>query len=152
MITIAGKGDDGMSAQKPGSGRLLAEGERYETGARILDDFFTPAWRNIPPGFASAAGRDFAQLCVEHCYADAWARDTLDRKTRSIITLSALAAMGCTEELKMHVRVALSVGHTPDDIVEFLIQLIPYVGVPRMVQAMRCAAEVLAQAAQTKQA
>ena len=94
----------------------------------------------------SQSGRDFAQLCVEHCYADAWAREGhLDTKTRSLITLTALATLGVTEELELHVRGALNLGHEPDDIAELFIQLLPYVGTPRMVQAMRLAGEVFAE-------
>jgi alkylhydroperoxidase/carboxymuconolactone decarboxylase family protein YurZ len=92
----------------------------------------------------SEAGRDFARLCVEHCYADAWGREgRLDLPTRSLITLTALASLGSTEELKLHVRAALDLGHAPDDVVELFIHLIPYLGVPRMVQAMRLAGEVM---------
>ena len=47
-----------------------------------------------------------------------------------------------TDELKLHIRGALNLGHTPDDIAELFVQLLPYVGTPRMVQAMRLAGEV----------
>lgn len=129
------------------SERFLAEGERYERAGEVLDELFTPAWRQMSSGSQSPAGQDFAQLCVEHCYADAWSRPTLDFKSRSFITLSALAAMGCLDELKMHVQIALKVGHTPDDIIEMFIQLVPYIGVPKMVSVMRAAGEVFAKAA-----
>ena len=139
-----------MTTQMEAQARPAAEGERYERATKVLDDIFTPAWRNIQSGSQSAAGQDFGRMCVEHCYADAWSRPTLDYKTRSVITLSALAAMGLGEELKMHVRIALNVGHSPDDIAEIFIHLVPYVGVPKMVQAMRHAGEVFAQAAQSQ--
>jgi 4-carboxymuconolactone decarboxylase len=111
----------------------------------MLDRIFTPAWRDFQGGvpWPTAAGLDFARLCVEHCYADAWGREgKLDLKTRSFLTLTVLASIGSTEELKLHVRGALALGHAPDDVVELFIHLLPYLGVPRMVHAMRCAAEV----------
>jgi alkylhydroperoxidase/carboxymuconolactone decarboxylase family protein YurZ len=128
--------------------------ERTASAEAILDRIFTPSWREHGGGVAreSAAGRDFARLCVEHCYADAWARSDadgsgrLDMRTRSLVTLAALAALGATEELKLHVRGALNLGHEPDDVVELFIQLLPYLGVPRMVQAMRLAGEVFSEA------
>ena len=96
----------------------------------------------------SEAGKDFARLCVEHCYADAWSREgSLDLKTRSLLTLTVLASIGSTDELKLHVRGALNLGHKPDDIVELFIHLVPYVGVPRMVQAMRLAGQVFREGA-----
>jgi len=65
------------------------------------------------------------------------------------VTLTALAALGATEEIKLHVRGALALGHTPDGVVELFIHLIPYLGVPRMVAAMRCAGEVMRESARS---
>lgn len=111
----------------------------------ILDQVFTPAWRSHGGGVSvtTPAGQDFARLAVEHCYADAWARGgRFDVPQRSLFTLVALATLGCTDELKLHIRGALNLGHSPDDIAELFVQLLPYVGTPRMVQAMRLAGEV----------
>jgi len=89
------------------------------------------------------AGLDFARLAVEHCYADAWARGgRFGVKDRSLFTLVALATLGCTDELKLHIRGALNIGHSQDDIAELFVQILPYAGTPRMVQAMRLAGEV----------
>jgi alkylhydroperoxidase/carboxymuconolactone decarboxylase family protein YurZ len=128
----------------------VAESDRSARAEALLDRIFTPAWRDHKGGvpWPSAAGLDFARLCVEHCYADAWAREgRLDLRTRSLITLTVLASYGSTDELKLHVRGALALGHDPDDVVELFIHLIPYLGVPRMVHAMRCAAEVFKESA-----
>jgi len=119
--------------------------DRTARAESMLDRIFTPAWRDFQGGvpWPTAAGLDFARLCVEHCYADAWGREgKLDLKTRSFLTLTVLASIGSTDELKLHVRGALALGHAPDDVVELFIHLLPYLGVPRMVHAMRCAAEV----------
>src|SRR5437867_8025959 len=124
----------------------MADTDRTARAEALLDKIFTPAWRQHEGGVAwpTAAGLDFARICVEHCYADAWAREgALDLKTRSLVTLTALSALGSDQELKLHVRGALALGHAPDDVVELFIHLIPYLGVPRMVAAMRCAGEVL---------
>ncbi|NQZ95640.1 MAG: carboxymuconolactone decarboxylase family protein [Myxococcales bacterium] len=124
----------------------MTDSDRVARAEALLDEIFSPSWRDHEGGVAwpSEAGLDFARLCVEHCYADAWSRKgSLDLKTRSLITLTALASQGATEELKLHVRGALNLGHAPDDVVELFIHLIPYLGVPRVVQAMRCAGEVL---------
>ena len=122
----------------------MADTDRTARAEALLDEIFTPAWRQHGVAWPTATGLDFARICTEHCYADAWARrGSLDLKTRSLVTLTALAAIGSAEELKLHVRGALSLGHAPDDVAELFIHLIPYLGVPRMVAAMRCAGEVL---------
>ena len=118
---------------------------RTEKAEAILDQVFTPSWRSHGGGISvqTPAGQDFARLAVEHCYADAWARGgRFDVKQRSLFTLVALATLGCTDELKLHIGGALNLGHAPDDIAELFVQLLPYVGAPRMVQAMRLAGEV----------
>jgi 4-carboxymuconolactone decarboxylase len=117
------------------------ETSRYDTAAKILDEIFSPSWREKQKKTGFKAADDFAQICVEHCYADAWARDTLDFKTRSVICLASLATMGAIDELKLHVEAALVNGHTHEDIIEILLQLIPYIGVPKSVQALRAAGE-----------
>jgi alkylhydroperoxidase/carboxymuconolactone decarboxylase family protein YurZ len=114
---------------------------RYDIAAKILDGIFTPAWREKQKKTGFKASDDFAQICVEHCYTDAWARDTLDFKTRSVICLSSLATMGAMDELKLHVEAALANGHTHEDIIEILVHLIPYIGVPKSVQALRAAGD-----------
>ena len=122
---------------------------RTEKAEAILDQVFTPSWRSHGGGISvqTPAGHDFARLAVEHCYADAWARDgRFDVKQRSLFTLVALATLGCTDELKLHIGGALNLGHAPDDIAELFVQLLPYVGAPRMVQAMRLAGEVFREA------
>ena len=63
-------------------------------------------------------------------------------KTRSLLTLTVLATLGNEQELKLHVQGALNLGHEPDDIVELFIHLMPYIGVPRVVAAMRLAGQV----------
>ncbi len=135
------------AAAKSGSSRASADDGRSRTAKAeaILDQVFTPSWRNHGGGVPvkTPAGQDFARLAVEHCYADSWARGgRFDVKDRSLFTLVALATLGMTEELKLHIRGALNIGHTPDDIAELFVQILPYVGTPRMVQAMRLAGEV----------
>ncbi len=123
----------------------LPESERSRRAEAILDQIFTPAWRQHEGGVAwpSEAGQDFARLAVEHCYGDAWARGRLDAKTRSLLTLTVLATLGNETELRLHVQGALNLGHEADDVVELFIHLMPYIGVPRVVQAMRIAGPVL---------
>lgn len=140
---------------KAGAGAAAAAGassdarSRTEKAESILDQVFTPAWRNHGGGIPvkTPAGEAFAKLAVEHCYADSWARGgAFDVKQRSLFTLVTLATLGCTDELKMHVRGALNLGHSPDDIAELFVQILPYVGTPKMVQAMRLAGEVFREA------
>lgn len=148
---IDGGGTTGSAGALPTGTASVPDGgaSRTARAEAVLDRVFTPAWRTHGGGVPvrTPAGLDFARLAVEHCYADSWARGgRFGVEERSLFTLVALATLGCTDELKLHVRGALNLGHTPDDIAELFVQILPYVGTPRMVQAMRLAGEVFAEA------
>ncbi len=115
---------------------------RFDVGAGILDQIFGPSWRDKTRETGMKAADDFQRIAVEHCYTDVWAREGLDFKTRSVICLSVLATLGSVpEELKLHVEAALANGHTHEDILEILLHLVPYIGVPKSVAALRVAGE-----------
>ena len=73
---------------------------------------------------------DFQDLITRYAWGDIWSRPGLDRRTRSCITLTILAAMGHDEELAMHVPAALRNGVTTDEIKEVLLHVAIYAGVP----------------------
>ncbi|HLZ96556.1 MAG TPA: carboxymuconolactone decarboxylase family protein [Steroidobacteraceae bacterium] len=82
-------------------------------------------------GFAAGIGR----LAVDFCFADIWARDGLDRKQRSLVTIAILIAMRQSHELKNHVRIAVRNGLTVRELEEVLFQSLPYVGFPAVATA-----------------
>ena len=73
---------------------------------------------------------DFQDFITRYAWGEIWSRPGLDRRTRSIVTLTALVASGREHELEMHVRAALVNGLTPDEIGEVLLQCAVYCGVP----------------------
>jgi 4-carboxymuconolactone decarboxylase len=76
-------------------------------------------------------------------WGDVWQREGLDRKTRSLVTVAMLTALGKQHELKGHVRGALNNGATAKEIQEVLLHATIYCGVPAAVDAFRTAAEVV---------
>jgi 4-carboxymuconolactone decarboxylase len=91
----------------------------------------------------TAAFQDFITRCA---WGEVWTRPGLDRRMRSAITLTALMALRCEEELGMHVRAALRNGLTPDEIGEVLLHGAVYAGVPAANSAFAVAQRVLAEA------
>jgi 3-oxoadipate enol-lactonase/4-carboxymuconolactone decarboxylase len=89
--------------------------------------------------------RDFQELITEYAWGSIWTRPGLDRRSRSLITLTALVARGHHEELAMHVRAARRNGLTDDEIKELLLQTAIYCGVPDANTAFRIAQQVLAE-------
>lgn len=98
---------------------------------------------------ANALGKttDFTQPIQQHitrnAWGDVWQRPGLDLKTRSLITVAMLTALGKQHELKGHVRGALNNGATVEEIQEVLLHATIYCGVPAAVEAFRSAAEVV---------
>jgi 4-carboxymuconolactone decarboxylase len=86
---------------------------------------------------------EFQDLITRYAWGEIWSRDGLDRRTRSCITLTALVALGREDELAMHVRAALRVGLTPDEIKEVLLHSAIYCGVPAANGAFAVAQRVL---------
>ncbi len=80
---------------------------------------------------------------TRNAWGDVWQRDGLDLKTRSLITLAMLTALGKQHELKGHVRGALNNGASVLEIQEVLLHASVYCGVPSAVEAFRSAAEVV---------
>lgn len=96
---------------------------------------------------AMAKTTDFTRPLQQHitrnAWGDVWQRDGLDLKTRSLITVAMLTALGKSHELKGHVRGALNNGATVTEIQEVLLHATIYCGVPAAVEAFRAAAEVV---------
>jgi 4-carboxymuconolactone decarboxylase len=86
---------------------------------------------------------DFQDLLTRYAWGEIWARPGLDRRARSMITLTALVALGREDELAMHVRAALRNGLTSDEIKEVLLQSAIYCGVPAARGAFAVAQRVL---------
>lgn len=87
--------------------------------------------------------RDFQDLITAYAWGEIWTRPGLDRRSRSMITLTALVALGHQEELAMHIRAARTNGLTDDEIKEVLLQTAIYCGVPAANTAFRIAQRVL---------
>ncbi len=86
---------------------------------------------------------EFQDLITRYAWGEIWSRPGLDRRTRSCMTLTALVALGREEELAMHVRAALRIGLTPDEIKEVLLHSAVYCGVPAANGAFAVAQRVL---------
>jgi 4-carboxymuconolactone decarboxylase len=87
----------------------------------------------------------FQDFITRYAWGDVWTRDGLDRRTRSVITLTVLTALGHENELAMHVRAAVRNGLSADEIGEVLLHTAIYAGVPAANTAFAVAQRVLAE-------
>ena len=86
---------------------------------------------------------EFFELASTFCFGGFWSRPGLDVKSRSLATVSQLAALGRTDELKLHLQGAMNLGWTREELLEVLMQTSQYAGIPAAVQALNAAAEVM---------
>jgi len=89
----------------------------------------------------------FQDLITRYAWGEIWSRPGLTRAERSMITLTALAALRQEEELALHVRAALRNGLTAEQIQEVLLQVAIYAGVPAANRAFAIAQRILAEVA-----
>ncbi len=86
---------------------------------------------------------DLARYVLEFPFGDIYNRPGLDLKSREIVTIAALIALGnATSQLKVHIHGALNVGVSRQEIIEIIIQMAVYAGFPAALNAMRAAKEV----------
>ena len=89
--------------------------------------------------FSSAA----QELVTEYCWGAVWNRPGLDRRTRSLLNLAMLTALGRMHEFRAHVRGAVNNGCTTEEIRETLLQATVYCGAPAGLESFREAQSVL---------
>jgi 4-carboxymuconolactone decarboxylase len=85
----------------------------------------------------------FQEITTEWCWGYAWTRPGLERKTRSMLNLAMLTALGKPAELKLHVKGALTNGVSVEEIREILLHATVYCGIPAGLDAFKAAHEVL---------
>ena len=87
---------------------------------------------------------DFHRYITENAWGSIWARPGLDWKTRSMLTIAMLAALGRKEELALHIRATRNTGVSADELKEVLMQVAVYAGVPAANTAFAVAKAVFA--------
>ena len=107
---------------------------------QVLGDAHVDAAESAKTSFDEA----FQTFITEGAWGSVWARPELDRRTRSLVTIALLAALGHTDELEMHVRAARNTGARPSEIAEALLHVAVYAGVPAANRAFAAAKRALA--------
>jgi 4-carboxymuconolactone decarboxylase len=118
---------------------------RYEAGLAVRREVLGNDYVNASLERASEFAAPMQQLVTEYCWGAIWTRDTLDRRTRSLVNLGMLTALNRLHELGAHVRGAINNGCTREEIREVLLQTSIYCGVAAGLESFRTAERVLAE-------
>lgn len=130
-----------MSDQAPAKGTNTAD--LFERGLAVRRKVLGAEY--VDGGIARADDfmMAFQNITTEMCWGYAWTRPGLDHRTRSLLNLAMLTALGRTPEIKLHVRGALTNGVTVEEIKEVLLHATVYCGIPAGLDAFKAAHEVL---------
>jgi 4-carboxymuconolactone decarboxylase len=117
--------------------------DRYDDGMRVRREVLGDAHVDRAVAATTEFTAGFQDFITRYAWGDVWAREGLDRRTRSAITLAVLTALHCHEEVAMHVRAARRNGLTPDEIAEVLLHTSLYAGLPAANAAFKIAQSTL---------
>lgn len=117
--------------------------EEQKIGEQIRREVMGTTHVDASLGNATELDRPLQDAAMEHVWGAVWTREGLDRKTRSIVTVSMLIALQAHGELKGHIRGALNNGVSPEEIRELVMHAAAYCGYPAALSAMRVVREVV---------
>ena len=116
--------------------------ERYERGLELLQRVDGEGGAQVVDSLKDIAP-DVGRYIIEFAFGDIYAREGLSLRDRELATIASLCTQGaCEPQLKVHIRGALNAGMT-EQVIETFVQLIPYVGFPRVLNAISAARGII---------
>jgi 4-carboxymuconolactone decarboxylase len=120
--------------------------ERYERGMTRRRKVLGNAWVDRANAKKNSFNAEFQDLITRYAWGEIWTRPHFDERTRRLMVLATMIALGKWDEFRMHMRAALAEGgFSPDDVKEVILQQAIYCGVPAANHAFKEAGEVLAE-------
>ncbi|MGE7946800.1 carboxymuconolactone decarboxylase family protein [Lysinibacillus sp. NPDC093688] len=118
--------------------------ERFSKGYETIKQYVTKeeAARMIEADALADIAPDLRKMIIEFAYGDVYSRPGLDAKSRALVVITAVVTQGAAPQTKTHIKRGLHVGLTQTEIVEALLQLVPYIGFPRVQNALTIAQQV----------
>ena len=118
--------------------------ERFDKGFETIKKYVTEeeAARMVEHDTLADIAPDLRKMIVEFAYGDVYSRPGLDAKSRALVVITAVVTQGAAPQTKTHITRGLHAGLTPTEIVEALLQLVPYIGFPRVQNALTIAQQV----------
>ena len=121
----------------------MSPSDPFDEGQRVRREVLGDEYVDRALGSASEFTRAFQEFITRYAWGSVWSREGLDRRTRSVVTLSVLTALGRENELALHVRAARRNGLRAEEIGEVLLHTAVYAGVPQANTAIAIAQKVL---------
>jgi 4-carboxymuconolactone decarboxylase len=119
--------------------------QTYQRGLEIRSAVLGEAYVSKALAEADDFTEPLQDLVTEYCWGAVWGRDDLSRKTRSMLNLAMISVVNRPNELRTHIKAALTNGVSRDEIREIFLQVAIYAGVPAAVDSFRIAREAFAE-------
>jgi 4-carboxymuconolactone decarboxylase len=119
--------------------------ETYQRGLEICSAVLGEAHVNEALAKADDFTKPLNDLLTEYCWGAVWGRDGLPLKTRSMLNLAMISVLNRPDELRTHIKAALTNGVSRDEIREIFLQVAIYAGVPAAIDSFRIASEAFAE-------
>ncbi len=119
--------------------------DTYQRGLEIRSAVLGEEYVNKALAEADDFTKPLQDFVTEYCWGAVWGREELPRKTRSMLNLAMISVLNRPNELRTHLRAAVTNGVTRDEIREVFLQVAVYAGVPAAVDSFRIAREVFAE-------
>lgn len=117
--------------------------DRYAQGMKVRRKVLGGAHVDRASGAQTKFDADFQRFITETAWGAVWSRPGLDLRTRHLITIAILAALGREHELELHLRSIGNTDTTPDDVRELMLHVAAYAGIPAANSAMAQAKQIL---------
>ena len=117
----------------------------FERGLKVRREVLGADYVDKSLGSADEFQQHFQEYVTKHCWGAVWTRPGLPRKTRSMLNLAMLAALGRSNELKLHMRGAVTNGVSKEEMAEIFLQVGVYCGAPAALDCFKVAKEVFAE-------
>ena len=115
---------------------------RFDAGMKVRTEVLGPEHVRRAEARKTELDADFQRFITEMAWGSVWSRPDLDRRTRSLVTIAILAALGREHELALHFRASRNTGVEPREIAEALLHVAVYAGVPAANSAFALAKSV----------
>ena len=121
----------------------MDESERFNAGMKVRRRVLGDAHVDRALASRDELTSEFQDLLTRYAWGEIWTRPGLDERTRRLLVLAMLVALGRDAELKMHLNAAFDSGMSADDVKEVFLQAAVYCGLPAANNAFRLAQDVL---------
>ena len=120
--------------------------ERYQRGIDLMHEAaIDTSGMETMAASGDRVGPEVARMLGEFCFGDVWTHGSMDYRTKRIVTLATISALGRERQLRGHIAGALDQGFTREEVLDIFVHQIAYGGFPMGLSGMQVAAEVFAE-------